>query len=391
MRYYLFVIAMVFAIFFNTTLKLLIGLNISTVLLAYLPVVVYFVFISFTQKIHYNKIAVYLLVLAVIVLLFKVSLDQSIFIEGSLNKILLLIIPMITYICLDNMTKQESYTLRCLIILFFILFCTIAITEKVLNRHLLPVEGDTELWMNAGFFRSVSLLWHPLMGGFFVAFFIAFVAVADFKKKYFQILLFFLGFISLLCFDARSATIVISVFLLPYFLLKLYKRAGKRRWMIVLSAICILSGLLYLITETSLGSGRLLNIELMDGSGQTRLEVFNFYKYYKHKEDFLWGHPDNYQYFVDVGLGVENGVIKLIVDLGIVFAPIILLLLFLLQYKSLSIYSKSDKWLLLFIFFGIGVTNPNLGMFTHWNLWVITYYSFRPELPLLKTDKSISS
>lgn len=390
-KYLLFVFAVVFAIFFNTNIKALIGFESPTILVAFLPIVVYFVFISFTQKTHYNKIAVCLLIMAVIVILFKLSIGQSVFEVGAFNKILLLIMPMLMYICFDNMTKRESDTLRFMIILFFIVLCVIAIGEKTLNRHFLPVEGDTEVWMEAGYFRSVSLLWHPLMGGFFVAVFMSFVAVADFKKKIFQFFLFFLGYISLLCFDARGATLVVTFVLLPYFILKFYRMAGKRQWTIILGVICMLMGMVYLILETSLGSGRLLNMELMDSSGQTRLKVFNFYKYYKHQDDFIWGHPDNYQHMVEVGLGVENGVISLIMNFGIIFMPVILLLLFLLQYKSLSAYSKFDKWLLLFIFFGIGAMNPALSGYTHWNLWVIAYYSFRPEVLPLQTKDTIPS
>ena len=372
----LFYIALFFAIFINTSMGTAMGF--ANPLIPLLPMMLYLVLSLLTQKMHYNKIAVYLLILAAIILVFKWSIGQNYIIEAGR----FLIIPMCMMICFDNMTKKQAATLRYLMIIFFILLCVLAMAEKALNRHFFPISQDIEWISSVGYFRSASLLWHPLGGGFFVAIFMSFISVTDFKKKYLQIFLFFLGYIALFCFDARGATLVTTFVVLPYFLLKLYKMAGKQRWMIIFGVICVLGGLVYLIMETSLGGGRLLNADLLDNSSQTRLDVFNFYKHYKHVDDFIWGHHDNYNYMMEAlgAGGVENGIIVMILFYGIIFTPFILLLLFLLQYKSLSVYTKFDKWMLLFVFFGIGCMNTNLAAPLMWQLWIFTYYTFKPGL-----------
>jgi len=373
--YPLFLIALVFATFVNTSLGAKIGF--SNPLMALFPMMIYLVVTVATKRMNYHKIAVFLLVLAVIILLFKFSIGQNYLIEVGR----LLLIPMFMYICYDHLTKKQLSTLRYLFVAFYILLCVLALVEKVLSRHFFPVSTDVE-WLNSiGYFRSASLLWHPLANGFFVAFFMAYVAVTEFKKMYLQIGLFFLGYISLFCFDARGATIVVTLVVMPYFLLKLYKMAGNRRWLIVLGAICMLGVLAYLVTKTSVGSGRLMNADVMDNSSQTRLDVFKFHKYYKSTDDFIWGHPDNYRFMMEAlgAGGVENGVITMILFYGIIFTPILLFLLFLLQYKSLSVYSRFDKWLLLIVFFGIGSMNPNLAIPLIWQLWIFTYFTFRPD------------
>jgi len=374
--YSLFLIALIFATFVNTSLGAKIGF--SNPLMALFPMMVYLMVTVATKKMKYQKIPVYLLILAVIILLFKFSIGQNYLIEVGR----LLLIPMFLYICYDHLTKKQLSTLRYVFIAFYILLCVLALVEKILSRHFFPVSTDVE-WLNSiGYFRSASLLWHPLANGFFVAFFMAYVAVTQFKKMYLQIGLFFLGYVSLFCFDARGATIVVTLVVMPYFLLKLYRMAGDRRWMIVLGAICMMGVMAYLVTKTSVGSGRLMNADVMDNSSQTRLDVFKFYKFYKSTDDFIWGHPDNYRFMMEAlgAGGVENGVITMILYYGIIFTPILLLLLFLLQYKSLSVYSRLDKWMLLIVFFGIGSMNPNLAIPLIWQLWIFTYFTFRPNL-----------
>lgn len=376
MMYLLYIIALVSALFLNSHLSTLLGLS-SHAEVAFLPMLVYLAITLFTQKMRYDKISVYLLILAFLILLFKWSVGQN----YIYHVFRLLFIPALVFICFDHLSRKQSTTLRWIMILFYVLFCVIAITEKILSRHFFPVSTDIEWHQSIGYFRSNSIFWHPLSGAFFVAFFMVFVAVADFKKKYFQIFLFFLGYIALFCFDGRSAILVATFILLPYFLWKLYKVAGERRWMIIFGIVVMLSGVIFLITETSLGTGRLMGEELMDSSGQTRLDVFNFYKHYKHQDDFLWGNPGNYQYMMErLGAGgVENGVITLILEYGVFFTPIILLLFFLLQYRSLSVFTNFEKWMLLIVFFGLGSTNPNLASGIFWSLWVFAYYTFRPE------------
>ena len=374
MNYYLFCLAVFFALFINTSIGAMIGF--ANPLYPLLPMMLYLVVTVFTKKMRYEKIPVLILIFAIIMLLFKLSIGQVYFIEIGR----LLLIPMFMYVCFNNMPAKYTITLRRLLIVFYVIYCVLAIVEKVLTHHFFPVSTDIEWSSSVGIFRSASLLWHPLAGGFFCAIFMAFLSVTKCKNKIIQIGLFFLGYISLFCFDARGATIVVTLIVLPYFVWEQYKMNEKMRGMIILGVICMFGVMVYLVTQTSLGGGRLLTGDIMDGSSQTRLDVFKFYKHYKNMDDFIWGHLDNYRFMMDAlgAGGVENGIITLILFYGIIFTPFILLFLFLLQYNSYSIYSKFDKWMLLLVFFSIGSMNPNLAHPLGWQLWIFTFFAFKP-------------
>ena len=369
----LFLIVVICALFLNTNIGKVMGFTNPTAV-AFSPMALYLTFALLTRKIHYNKIATYLLILAVIILLCKWSIGQNyIVLIGQL-----LVVPMLIFICFDRLTTQQSSTLRRLMILFFILVCALAIVERALNYHFFPVNVNP-YYLRRGYFRSYSFFVHPLIGAYFVTIFMSFLSIVHFKRKKNQIFLFFLGYLSLFCFDGRTAILVATFILFPYFFWKVYKTSGKNRWIIILGVICMLLGLLYLISETSFGSGRFMTARLMDESGQTRLDVFNFYKYYNKRDDMIWGSPDNIQYMAEkLGAGgVENGIVVFVLEYGIIFAPILLLLLFLLQYQSLSIYTTPDKLMLLFVFWGLGSTNPNLSAPISWALWIFVYYAFK--------------
>lgn len=377
--YFLFFIALVFNLFFNTKIPTSLGYEgINT--MAFLPMLIYFMVKLINKKIQYNRDAVYVILIAAVIFIFKWSIGQNYAHEVAL----FLIFPMLTSMCFENLTGKELTLLRRVTITFFVAECGLSIVEWGLNRNFftydLLIEFTTN-WVNVGFFRSTSLLGHPLANAQVVAVFMTFIAVSNFKRKYIQIILFFLGYVSLFCFNSRGATLVVTVFVVPYFIWKINKATQQsRKWIIKLGILCLFFGVFYMVAETSLGN-RLTEKDIFDDSGQTRLEVWDFHKYYKHNDDFIWGHPDNYRYMMQRlgAAGVENGIICLILDYGIIFTIPMLLILFNFQYHKLSVFSKFDKWLLLIVFYIIGNMNPNIADSIQWTLWVFAYYAFRPE------------
>jgi len=340
----------------------------------------YIGFIMVTQKLRYDKRAVFVIVLAVIILIFKFVLGQN-----YIKKVLLLLfIPMLMSICFENLTKKDLKLLFRVVVILYIFQCGLSIAEWTLNRNFfeMNVPIDNEFWMKMGFFRSTALFGHPLENAQIVAVFMAFIAVSEFKRKSFQIFLFFLGYVSLFCFNARGATMVVTVFTVPYLIWKINNSTPpNKRWIIKLGIFVMCCGMFYMVTQTTLG-GRLMNMDLMDGSAKTRVQVFQFHKFYQSHDDFLWGHSDLYYYMtLKLGAGgVENGVVAMILDYGIIFTIPLLLLLFIFQYNKLSVYSNLERWILLAVFFLIGSMNPNLKMPIQWTMWVFAYYAFRPEL-----------
>ena len=366
------------AIFLNTSILTLFGFE-NTMGVAFMPMLFYIMITLVFKKIRYKKIDIYILILAVIIIIFKFSIGQD-----YINTVIrFLAIPVLLSICFENLARKELTVLFWAVIFFYVLNCSLSIVEWILNRNFFGDPEGNPYWLRMGFFRSTSLLGHPLTNAQVVSVIMAFIAVFDFKKKYIQIILFFLGYVSLFCFNARGAILVVTIFAFPYFLWKLSKTVQKStKWLIGFGVFCMICSMLYLVIQTPLG-GRLVNMEILDGSGQTRLGAFQFYKYYQTIDEFLWGiHYDNIGHILDKVSGetVENGVIMLLIFYGIFFTIPMLLLLFRFQYHKLSVYPKYEKWLLLAIFFIIGTMNPNLAMPIQWVMWVFTYYAFRPEL-----------
>ena len=346
--------------------------------IAFTPMMLYIAIMMLFKKLRYNKIGVYILMLAVIIIIIKFSIGQD-----YINTVIrFLVIPVLLSICFENLGRKELIVLFRSVIILYVVNCGLSIVEWTLNRNFLGDQEGDRYWLEMGFFRSTSLLGHPLTNAQVVSVIMTFIAVSDFKKKYIQIFLFFLGYVSLFCFNARGSILVVTIFAFPYFMWKLNKTVQKStKWMIRFGVFCMFCGMLYLVIQTPLG-GKLVNMELLDSSGQTRLDAVQFYKHYHTIDEFLWGiHYDNLGHIIDkvAGATVENGVIMLLLLYGIFFTIPMLLLLFRFQYHKLSVYPKYEKWLLLAVFFIIGIMNPNLAMPIQWIMWVFAYYAFRPE------------
>lgn len=390
MRYLLFIFSLLFVVFFNTAIASSFGLEKITTI-AFMPMLIFIVFNIYTRKLRYDSESVHVIILAVIIFIFKTALGQGYYIMYILE---LLMIPMLMSICFEHLTKKELTLLFRVIIILFIVECGLSIVEFILQRNIFVTELLVEIikdWEMEGFFRSTSLYRHPLANAQIVAVLMTFIALYNFKKKRIQILLFLLGYVSLFCFSARGATLVVSVFTVPYVIWKINKTAQpSQKRLIKFGIFCMFCGMIYLITQTSLG-GRLMNMELMDSSGGTRLSVFKFYTFYQKTDDFLWGHPTLYLYMKEkLGAGgVENGVIALILEFGIIFTIPMLFLLFRFQYQKLSVYINIERWILLAVFFLIGTMNPNLSNPTQWTIWILAYYAFRPDLQH-KQDQNIT-
>ena len=376
--YLFYLIAILFAVFLNTPIAASLGFEKMTTT-AFMPIVLYvgFNLIRFPKKFRYHSEAVSIIVLAIIILIFKWTLNQDFFMAMAQ----VLIVPMLMSIYFEKLTQKEFTFLFRVIIIFFIAECGMSIVERILTYNFFEASSEDVEWSNdAGFFRSTALLGHPLANSYIVAIYMTFIAISNFKRKIVQIILFFLGYVSLFCFSARVATIAVTIFTVPYFVWKINKTTPRsKKWIIKLGIFCMFFGMFYLVTQTSLG-GRLTGMELLDDSGQTRMDVFQFYKYYQSNDEILWGHPDIVERITKKLGGaatIENGYISLLLRFGVIFTIPLLLLLFRFQYRKLSLYSKPEKWLLIAIFFSIGASTPQFFNYIVWTHWIFAYYVFR--------------
>jgi len=380
MKHTLFLIALLFAVFLNTSIAASLGFERMTTT-AFLPIMLYvgYHIVMFPKRLQYPGESVSLIVLAVIILIFKWALNQDYFMKMAQ----LLIVPMLLSIYFENLSRKEFSLLFRVIMIFYIAECSMSIVERILEHNFFePPTTDIIGWIDLGYFRSTALLGHPLANSYIVSVYMTFIAFYNFKRKSLQIFLFFLGYVSLFCFDARVAILAVTVFTVPFFIWKINKTTPQnKKWIIKLGLFCVFCGMLYMVTQTTLG-GRLMGMELVDeGSGQTRLDVFQFYKYYQSNDEILWGHPE-LNAFISNKLNaeaIENGYISMLLDYGIIFATPLLLLLFRFQYRKLSVFSKFERWSLIAVFFSIGVSTPHLINYIVWTHWIFAYYVFRHQ------------
>lgn len=376
-------ISIISAIFITTGTAPTLGIT-QVVSTAFMPMTVYIICRLLTVpkniwKLPYNKVAIVIILFAFFIIALKYSMSQNYF------KIVLqfLLIPMFISIFFEELSSNNKKALKNIILIFFIIECSIAIYERIFSTHLFALQELEEFFdfyeQNEWSFRSTSLLGHPLTNAMCVTTILSFILTNNKCDIKFKLFYFALGYVALFCFNARGATIIATLFMIPYILFLIHKTKNKKLQR--LSYFLLIAGsisFIYIIINTSLG-GRLLNQgELLDGSAQTRLQVFSFYQYVR-LDQFLWGAPDLYMFLMrKLGAGgVENGIIVLIVNYGLVITVIMLPMLVYFHYTKLSIYNKIDRLWIMGIFYILGSMNPNLSMPVQWTIWLFAYYAFR--------------
>lgn len=379
----LFYISILSALFITTSTAPLLGIQ-QVVTASFFPMMIYLVTVfirepknSFLKK--YNKVSFILIIEAIIAILLKWSVGQDYF----KNLLLFIFIPICTSIVFETLPNERIKHLKRIVLFFFIIECSLAIYERIFYINFFNIEDLTReelLYYNPENweFRSTSLLGHPLANAMGVTTILSFILTSKIKIQN-KLLYFLLGYISLFCFNARGAIIISSILMIPYVFHLIKKHNYHKKILYTLSALS-LSVIGYIILTTSLG-GRLFNTDkLLDGSAQTRLDVFDFTRFIN-LEQLLLGDSSLYVFLMrklEAG-GVENGIISLIIDWGLILTLIILPTLILFHYKKLSIYSTSDKIWIMAIFYILGTMNPNLATPVQWTIWIFAYYAFRPH------------
>lgn len=378
----LFYISVLSALFITTSTAPLLGIT-QVVTVSFSPIIAYMVitFIKNKKKYSlykkYNKIAFILTIEALIAILIKWAIGQDYFKEF----LLFIFIPINISIIFEELSLKRIKDLQKIILFFFLVECFLAIYERIFGINFFNIEELTReelLYYNPEDweFRSTSLLGHPLANAMGVTTILSFILTSNLtiQKKLFY---FIIGYISLFCFNARGAIIITTALMIPYvlYLIKTNNYHKKLLYCLTVLSFFVIG---YIIMTTSLG-GRLFNADkVLDGSAQTRLDVFQFIEFINN-EQLLFGSPDSY-YFLTRKLeagGVENGIISLIINWGLILTIIILPTLILYHYKKLSIYSHLDRIWIMTIFYILGTMNPNLATPIQWTIWIFAYYAFR--------------
>lgn len=255
--------------------------------------------------------------------------------------------------------------LRRIVLMFFLIECSLAIIEKILGINVFPFLGTNETTgyvneINTGF-RSTALQNHPLQNALCVSIVMAFILCSDYKliKKF---ILFFFGYIALLCFNTRGSIVLWAIFFAIYILKNYHKYRLPEKIGIILLVITFVSILISLIINYGFGE-RLLNFGLLDeSSAGQRILIFGVFNIYSLSDMLLGLESDKLENSLDilnVGI-VENPWLAILFSHGLIVL-IFMVILFYQLFKRLFIcYTKFNKLYLSFTFLIIASTNNSL-------------------------------
>ena len=284
--------------------------------------------------------------------LVKLILNQS---NQITELFVLLLIPLLHSYNLILLDRFSGNVIFKLIIVFYIIECLLAIYEKT-SGNLIFGQNDGSLGQSVEIqkveFRSNSLLGHPLNNALCVSVIMSSILLSVFPK-FLRLFLLMIGFIALICFDARASIIIWMIVFAVHFYKDFKKGLG----------ISLFFGLLitYFITDSLKLFGRISNFDLLDGSALARIHVFNAFDLLS-GYDLWFGNSNLYLKIVEyLGAGgIENSFVVFIVDFGIIGT--IILLYFYKDYFSIVFrkFSWYPKIILISAYFVLGSTNNGL-------------------------------
>lgn len=340
-----------------------------------------FILISINFSIYSNKlVSVFknqfiLITIGIVLVIVRLVIGQNYAINNEFH---FLILPYVFFI-LVSLEKNKSIIFY-LLLFFFVCECCLSIYEKFYSVIIFPSEiiqdqevDNIESWL----FRSNSFLGHPLNNALCVSIMMAFIIISN-LKNFVKSFLILLGYISLLCFNARAA-ILIWTFLILVIIIKNF-RNSKFKFSIISGVVIFIAAIFYFynsfLHQFELG-GRLLNNGIIDGSAQTRLSVFNAF-YYMDTNTLLLGDINQYlEIMRKLGAaGIENSFVVLIITYGFLFSFLIVICLYRTINLNLVKYNKVDKYIIIIAFIVLGSTNNGLNSADPWKFYILCVASF---------------
>lgn len=309
------------------------------------------------------------------ILVMKIVLGQ---LEQTNQVIFLIIVPMFISVLLGTQTNDNRRMIQVLILFFFVLECSLAIYERITLNIVFPSSNESDIFLIKDWaFRSTSFLGHPLNNALCVSVIMGFILCSNIKSIH-KISYLMLGFVSLLCFNARAA-VLIWMFLLTVHIVKIIfdiKTKQRARIFLGFFLIFLFYSVSKLILDYGIGS-RVAKEAILDGSANTRLNVFDSFKYIN-KEDLIFGDASNYLIVMKklAAGGIENSYIVLIVDFGIFMTLILILLYHKLISRFLNNYSLYDKLIIVCSFLLLGSSNNGLASSVPWGFFILCFYAF---------------
>lgn len=314
--------------------------------------------------------------IAVVTIFIKFLYGDFIAIKESL---LFLFLPAAFSILLGTQNYLTRKNICRLVLYFFIAECGLAIIERTLHINVFPAFSEELMKEDYMVFRSTAFMGHPLTNALVVSILMGFISISSLKHKYKSVFII-IGFVALLCFNARGASLAWMLIGGIYFINYLVssKLSAIQVSFILVGFIAVVSALATLILQYGFGD-RLVNSDIMDGSAMARFKVFSAFNFISTPD--LWlGNSLNYTTVMrKLGAGgVENSYIVMILDYGIVITACFLATYFILIKRLLKGLKTVEKVIIILSFIMVGSMNNALASSTPWAIFLLCAHTFIP-------------
>lgn len=248
--------------------------------------------------------------------------------------------------------KEYSSTARWLsrnMILLYLIESFIAIFERITGFLIFGwVTMDDGVIQSLGEkneFRSTALWGHPLQNALILSTMMSFILFSHMKTKV-KLILWFIGYIAILCFNTRSSMVGNAIILCIFLVSQVFsaKEGAKMKYIFIMAMA--LGFVTFLLFGTNMG-GRLLEMGLVDDtSAQVRIDTWSLFAYFSFG-GFLWGHTSKEasDFVYTAGLiATENFWIDWMFLYGLVALAIYIILMF----RLLKALYRGYDWLAVF-------------------------------------------
>lgn len=246
----------------------------------------------------------------------------------------------------------------------FIVETALAIFERIYGQSILGWYGEIIFsidMLGSSGFRSTALYGHPLGNALIVSTMMSFILISKLKYSI-KYPLWFLGYISILCFNTRGSIVGNALLFIVYhaniFFLNKRMSDSSKVSMFLLTIIIVCGGYIS-IFYLGLG-GRLLNMGLLDeSSAQVRVDAWTIFDFYS-IEDFLFGHTHEEVMLIQYRVGyykLENPWLGILLRNGFFFLILYIVLYFFLIKKLLKEYGLFDKFFVSATYFLLASTS----------------------------------
>ena len=259
--------------------------------------------------------------------------------EGSRQISLLLCSPPLLLACFPRDTIRTKIlwdSLFKVLIMFFIVECSIAILERIFQINFFPWSQNekgvviAETFDNVKVFRSCALLGHSLQNALTVSTIMSFILVSKLKDTY-KYSLWLLGYIAILCFNTRTSIVGNILILLVYSFVQVFGMGKKKTtfsFTSLLRIIPVIALIAVFVLSFDLG-GRLFEMGLVDdSSAQVRINTWSIFNYFD-LSDFLFGLSPDKVRLILIKSGIrttENFWIDFLLRLGLIVLLIIVII-----------------------------------------------------------------